>query len=61
MKYLVRSIETIYVHYEQEVVAENKEQAKEIAFSNMKWEKAKEIPLDDGGLIEIEEVKDEGR
>jgi hypothetical protein len=58
MKYLVRSIETIYVHYEQEVVAENEEKAKEIAFSNMKWEKGKEIPNDDGGLIEIEEIKE---
>jgi len=58
MKYLVRSIETIYVHYEQEVVAENEEKAIEIASSNMKWEKAREIPLDDGGLIEIEEIKE---
>jgi len=57
-KYLVRSIETIYVHYEQEVVADDPEQAEEIAFSNMKWEKGKEIPLDDGGLIEIEELKE---
>ena len=58
MKYLVRSIETIYVHYEQEVVAENEEEAIEIASSNMKWEKAREIPNELEGVIEVEEVKE---
>ena len=56
-QYKVKSYETVYQTYEQEVFAENEEQAKEKADKSGKWGE----PIDEQGggdrEIEVEEIE----